>query len=65
MYHKKNNENTRTPQPDTYTPKNQFWQKWGPCTPNQCYGAAIGVLRPASLYNYEKMSNFKLTEITS
>ena len=47
------------------TPKNQFWQKWGPCTPNQCYGAAFGVLRPASLYNYQKISNFKLTETTS
>ena len=45
--------------------KTNLWQKWGPCTPNQCYGAAFGVLRPASLYNYEKISNFKLAEITS
>ena len=24
---KNQNKNTRTPQPDTYTPKNQFWKK--------------------------------------
>ena len=27
-------------------PENQFnLEKWGPCTPDQCYGDAFGVLR--------------------
>jgi len=29
-------------------------EKRGPCTSNQCYGAAFGVLKPASLSKYEK-----------
>ena len=39
-----------TPQPDTQTPKNNFGKKYGPCDPDQCYGAAFGVLRPPTVY---------------
>ena len=32
-------------------PENQFnLEKRGPCTPDQCYGDAFGVLRPATVY---------------
>ena len=32
-------------------PENQFnLEKRGPCTPDQCYGDAFGVLKPATVY---------------
>ena len=36
-------------------PENQFnLEKWGPCTPDHCYGDAFGVLRPATVYKRKK-----------
>ena len=41
-------------------PENQFnLEKWGPCTPDQCYGDAFGVLRPATVYKRKKKINLR------
>ena len=40
--------------------KTNSGKKWGPCSPNQCYGAAFGVLRPATVYKYEKKNELKV-----
>ena len=45
--------------------KTNFGKNGDRVPPNKCYGAAFGVLRPASSYKYEKILDLKLIEITS
>ena len=41
-------------------PENQFnFEKRGPCTPDQCYGDAFGVLRPTTVYKRKKLIKAK------
>ena len=63
MYHKKiyiyKYENTTAGHGYREKKKNKTKEKTileerGPCVSNQCYGASLGVLRPASLYKYEE-----------